>query len=342
VTRTSEWAVEVKGLRKSFTRPRPWRHLMRTPEKKHALVGIDLSVRRGEIFGLLGPNGAGKTTLIKILCGLVLPDKGSALINGLDVIRHSLEARRAVGVVYGDERSFFMRLSVRENLRFYSRLYRIEPGVARRRIDEVLELVDLLEVADLRMHYLSSGMKQRAAIARGLIHDPEILFMDEPTRSLDPLAAEDLHVLISQRVAAEGRTVLLATHLMHEAQALCHRLTLIDRGATVQSGTVEDFRSLIQQEVNYRLVFAGGRNGWERGLHAIPGVAKASVENRGDDVHEIHLALDHMTMALPNVIRYLVDQSGDIQSCTKEEMTLEEVFRKVVRQRRAHLLEAAL
>jgi ABC-2 type transport system ATP-binding protein len=340
VSRLSEWAVEVKGLRKSFTRPRPWRHLLREPEKKVALVGIDLNVRHGEIFGLLGPNGAGKTTLIKILCGLVLPDKGTALINGLDVIRHSLEARRAVGVVYGDERSFFMRLSVRENLRFYSRLYRIEPAKARRRIDEVLALVDLLDVADLRMHYLSSGMKQRAAIARGLIHDPEILFMDEPTRSLDPLAAEDLHALIRERVAVEGRTVLLATHLMHEAQALCHRLTLIDRGATVHSGTVEDLRALIQHEAAYRLVFAGGRPGWKRGLNAIPGVMKVAVEDRGEAVHEILLALDDRAMALPNVIRYLVDQSGDIQSCTKEEMTLEEVFRKVVRQRRAHLLEA--
>jgi ABC-2 type transport system ATP-binding protein len=204
----------------------------------------------------------------------------------------------------------------------------------------LLSLVDLNDVADIRMHYLSSGMKQRAAIARGLIHDPEVLFMDEPTRSLDPLAAEDLHVLIRERVAAEGRTVLLATHLMHEAQALCHRLTLIDHGSTVQSGTVADFRALIRQEVVYRLMVTGGRPGWERGLHAIPGVMKAAVENHGEMVHEILLTLDHRASGLPNVIRYLVDQAGDVESCTKEEMTLEEVFRTVVRQRRALLVEA--
>jgi ABC-2 type transport system ATP-binding protein len=334
------YAVEVEGLTKRFKRPRQWRNMLRKPPIKIALAGIDLQVRRGEIFGLLGPNGAGKTTLIKILCGLVLPDKGRALVNGIDVGRNSLEVRHAVGVVYGDERSFFMRLSVRENLRFYSRLYRMPPRVADRRISELLSLVDLADAADLRMHYLSSGMKQRAAIARGLIHDPDVLFMDEPTRSLDPLGAEDLHILIRERVAAGGRTVLLATHLMNEAEALCNRITLIDRGRTVHTGTVEDFRGLIRQEVVYRLVFTGGRPGWERGLHALPGVVKATVIDGEDRSHSIELILDRRTTALPTAIRYLVEQSGDILSCTREDLTLEEIFRAVVRQRRAVLVEA--
>jgi len=338
---SSAYAVEVEGLTKRFKRPRTWSHMLRNPPLKVALSGIDLQVHRGEIFGLLGPNGAGKTTLIKILCGLVLPDRGRALVNGIDVGRNSLDVRRSVGVVYGDERSFFMRLSVRENLRFYSRLYRMQPRVAARRIDELLGLVDLEDAADLRMHYLSSGMKQRAAIARGLIHDPEVLFMDEPTRSLDPLGAEDLHVLIRDRVAAGGRTVMLATHLMNEAEALCNRITLIDRGHTVHTGTVEDFRALIRQEVVYRLVFTGGRPGWERGLHALPGVVKATIDSEEDAAHSIELVLDRRTTALPTAIRYLVEQSGDILSCNREEMRLEEIFRAVVRQRRATLVEAA-
>ena len=334
------YAVEVEGLQKSFKRPRTWRNPLRKTAKKVALDGIDLQVRRGEIFGLLGPNGAGKTTLIKILCGLVLPDRGRALVNGIDVRRNSLAVRRAVGVVYGDERSFFMRLSVRENLRFYTRLYRIPPRVADRRISELMGLVDLADAADLRMHYLSSGMKQRAAIARGLIHDPEVLFMDEPTRSLDPLAAEDLHVLIRERVADEGRTVLLATHLMNEAESLCNRITLIDHGRTLHTGTVEDFRNLIRQEVVYRLVFRGGRPGWQRGLHALPDVLRATVDEAGDGTHSIELALDRRASSLPTAIRYLVEQSGDILSCTREGLTLEEIFRAVVRQRRAVLMEA--
>jgi ABC-2 type transport system ATP-binding protein len=337
---TGAYAIEVEGLHKRFKRPRTWRRMLQPAPRKVALDGIDLHVRRGEIFGLLGPNGAGKTTLIKILCGLVLPDRGRVFVNGLDVGRNSLKVRQAVGVVYGDERSFFMRLSVRENLRFYSRLYRIPPRVADRRIDEVLDVVGLGDAADLRMHYLSSGMKQRAAIARGLIHDPEVLFMDEPTRSLDPLGAEDLHILIRERVAAEGRTVLLATHLMNEAEALCNRITLIDRGRTVHTGTVADFRDLIRQEVVYRLIIIGGRPGWQRGLPLLPGVLKAGIEGDHESAHQIELALDRRAEALPTAIRYLVEHDADILSCTREEMRLEEVFRAVVRQRRAVLVEA--
>jgi len=334
------YAIEVEGLHKRFKRPKTWRRILEAAPRKVALDGIDLRVRKGEIFGLLGPNGAGKTTLIKILCGLVLPDRGRVFVNGLDVGRNSLQVRRTVGVVYGDERSFFMRLSVRENLRFYSRLYRIPPRVADRRIAEVLDVVGLEDAGDLRMHYLSSGMKQRAAIARGLIHDPEVLFMDEPTRSLDPLGAEDLHMLIRERVAAQGRTVLLATHLMNEAEALCDRITLIDRGRTVHTGTVADFRDLIRQEVVYRLVIIGGRPGWQRGLHALPGVLKALIDGNDESAHQIELSLDRTTSALPVAIRYLVEHDADILSCTREEMRLEDVFRAVVRQRRAVLVGA--
>ena len=185
------FVIETQRLMKRFPRQRGWRNLL-SPVYRTALDGVDLQVRRGEVFGLLGPNGAGKTTIMKILATLVLPNGGRAFVDGLDVVKHGTEVRRRIGFVYGDERTFFWRLSVRENLLFYSALYRMPGDRARRRIDELLEIVGLTEAADVRMHYFSTGMKQRAAIARGVLTDPDIVFMDDPTRSLDPVATFEM------------------------------------------------------------------------------------------------------------------------------------------------------
>jgi ABC-2 type transport system ATP-binding protein len=294
------------------------------------------------VFGLLGPNGAGKTTLIKIICGLVLPDSGSVRALGLDVVTSGRESRRRLGVVYGDERSFFWRLSLRENLRFYAALYGVPRSIQEARIDSLVRLVDLGAAADQRMHAFSSGMKQRAAIARGLINDPHVFVLDEPTRSLDPLAAEDLHVLIRERVA-EGRTVLIATHLMAEAEALCDRLTLLDHGSVVLTGTVGDFRELIGDDVIYRIAVSSWEPGLEQNLQLLPGVREVAVD-RANGTADEHLAmaltLERPGRALPSAIRMIVERGGEIQSCTRHEPSLEEMFRTIVRARRSRLLEA--
>jgi len=304
--------------------------MLKPTRRKLVLSDVDLVVRRGEIFGLLGPNGAGKTTLVKILCGLVAPDSGTARVTGRDVARQSLDVRRRIGVVYADERSFYWRLSVRENLRFYARLYRLPSSSAEARINELLKMFDLQEAADVRMHAFSSGMKQRAAIARGLLHDPEIVFMDEPSRSLDPVGTEDLHRVIRDRVADGHRTVIIATHLMHEAEALCHRLTLINHGKTVLTGTVEEFRSWVDSEIVYRLV-VGECDVRAEGLAAIPGMLGVSVDPAGPGAISLELRMSRSVTALPTAIRYLVEHAAEIRSCTKEEVGLDEIFRMVVR-----------
>jgi ABC-2 type transport system ATP-binding protein len=322
-------AVEVHDVRKSFRRVRGLRDTLRRAEVDVALAGIDLSVDEGEIFGLLGPNGAGKTTLIKILCGLIIPDHGDVRIAGLDVFE-GIAARRAIGVVYGDERSFHWRLSVRENLRFFARLYRIPQQVADARIDDLIGLVGLEQAADRKMLGFSSGMKQRASIARGLLHDPPVVLMDEPTRMLDPIGAFELHALIRDRIAAEGRTVLVATNLMAEAETLCNRLLLIDRGRPVLTGTVDEFRAAFRPETVYRFLVEGPLGHALDALRLVPGVHEVRSEHRPSDAAEIVVTFDGDVSALPAIIRLLVDANLGIVSCLKEEVSLDQVFRAVV------------
>jgi len=333
--------IEVQDLTKTFHPAQGWRSLL--PGARHvtkkALAGVNLSIRKGEIFGVIGPNGAGKTTLFKIVTGLILPDGGQVLIDGIDAIRFRRDALKTVNMVYGDERSFYWRLSLQENLRFYARLFGMSGRLAEVRIEELAELVGLEADLGTRMYAFSSGMKQRAAIARGLINDPTILLMDEPSRMLDPLAADDIQRLVRERVADGHRTVLLATNLMGEAEDLCNRLTLIDGGTNVFTGTVSELRARIVEDVAYRLHVAGTGHGWLDGLAAIPGVLKVETRSTAGGFHDLDIAISPRNAVLALVIRYLVDRGIDIRSCTRLEPTLDQVFRQVVRQRRVAPLE---
>lgn len=324
-------AVEAHGVFKSFRRVRGLRDAFHRSEFDVALAGLDVSVRAGEIFGLLGPNGAGKTTLIKILCGLVIPDRGEVCVAG-DDISDGISARQSIGVVYGDERSFHWRLSVRDNLRFFAHLYRMPKRDVDKRIEEILALVGLAHAADRKMLGFSSGMKQRASIARGLLHDPAVVLMDEPTRMLDPIGAFEIHALIRDRIAREGRTVLVATNLMTEAEVLCDRLLLIDRGRPVLEGTVEEFRSAVRRETVYRLVVEGPVGRAVDSLLSLPGVSDARCEAVGAGAGEIVVVFDSDTSALPAIIRRLVDEV-EIVSCVRDDVSLDQVFRAVVGER---------
>jgi len=324
--------VEARDVRKSFRRVQGLRGTFRRPEFDVALGGIDISIAEGEIFGLLGPNGAGKTTLIKILCGLIIADEGEVRIAGHD-LSEGTEARRSIGVVYGDERSFHWRLSVRDNLRFFARLYGMPKQTVDARIDELLSIVGLAHAADKKMLGFSSGMKQRASIARGLLHDPPVILMDEPTRMLDPIGAFEVHSLIRERIATEGRTVLIATNLMIEAEVLCDRLLLIDSGLPVLGGTVEEFRAAIRRDTVYRFLIEGRIGEALQRLSAAPGVREAKCAGVLAGVAEVIVTFDGTRNALPSIIRLLVDAEVEIISCGKEDLSLDQVFRAMVIQR---------
>jgi len=235
-------AIEVSGLRKVYTTTRGT--FRRTKVENVALAGIDLAIAPGELFGLLGPNGAGKTTTVKVLTTLLLPTSGSARVLGHDVVSATGDVRRRIGFVFGGERGLYWRLSGYDNLRYFADLYRIPPQVSKRRIGELLELLGLAGREHDKVEAYSRGMKQRLHLARGLLNDPDVLFLDEPTIGLDPVGARDLRVLI-RGLADRGKTIFLTTHYMFEADAICDRVAVIKKGRIVAEGTPSSIKQLV-------------------------------------------------------------------------------------------------
>ena len=194
-----------------------------------ALDRVSLEIPAGEIHGLLGPNGAGKTTLVKILSTVLVPTAGHARVLGHDVVADARTVRPVIGIVFGGERGLYWRLTGRQNLEYWGALYKLSAAETRRRAQGLLERVGLADKADERVENYSRGMKQRLHLARGLVGNAKVLFLDEPTTGMDPIAAREFRALIGE-LKGEGRTILLATHDMVEAETVCDRVTLIDRG----------------------------------------------------------------------------------------------------------------
>jgi ABC-2 type transport system ATP-binding protein len=236
--------VEVRALTRSFPVRRGWRETLRHPRAGTRATVVDrvtLRVGRGELFGVLGPNGAGKTTLFKMLSTLVLPESGSATVDGADLVREAARVRRVMAPVGADERSLMWRISARENLRLYGALHGLRGHVLADRVAELLEVVELADAADRIVAGFSSGMRQRLLIARALLSRPRVLLLDEPTRSLDPVSARRFRAFLRDTVVgASGCTVLLATHDAEEALELCDRVGVLNRGRLLAVGTPAD------------------------------------------------------------------------------------------------------
>lgn len=228
---TDAIVVEDVGRVYADRRSRPTREVT-------ALSGVSLRVAPGEVHGLLGPNGAGKTTLCKILTTTLEPTTGSAWVLGRDVTGQSRAVRRSIGLVFGGDRGLYGRLSARENLWFWGAMYGLRRSRLRSRAEVLLERVGLADRADSRVDTFSRGMKQRLHLARGLVGDPRVLILDEPTVGMDPVAALDFRALIGE-LRREGRTVLLTTHDMAEAEAVCDRVSLIDRGRLIMTESTD-------------------------------------------------------------------------------------------------------
>jgi ABC-2 type transport system ATP-binding protein len=201
-----------------------------------AVDEISFSVNSGEVFGFLGPNGAGKTTTIRMLTGQMHPSSGEATVAGYDILTESVQIKPKIGVIF-EHQNLYERLTARDNLNFMRQLY----GLERSRVDQVLELVGLKDRANEKLKKYSKGMKQRLLIARALLHEPEILFMDEPTVGLDPVIAHDIRHLISQ-LSEDGRTIFLTTHYMEEADRLCDRVAIIYHGRIIASDTPKNLK----------------------------------------------------------------------------------------------------
>jgi ABC-2 type transport system ATP-binding protein len=253
--------------------------LRRKPLEVEAVRGISFAVEQGELFGLLGPNGAGKTTTIKMLITLLLPTSGQARVLGMDVVDDAREVRKRIGYVFGGDRGLYERLSARDNLRYFAELYGVSGKAQRLRIDEVLELVGLKGREQERVEGYSRGMRQRLHIARGILHDPEVVFLDEPTIGVDPVGARELRTTIADLIAA-GKTVLLTTHYMFEADTLCDRIAVIAKGRIVGEGTPEALKAGVADGRVTEIDAFGVDEAAVARLRAIDGVTAVTVEER--------------------------------------------------------------
>jgi ABC-2 type transport system ATP-binding protein len=274
----SDYAIEADGLRRSYRSRTGWlRPRLTTID---AVRGVDFTVRRGELFGLLGPNGAGKTTTIKMLNTLLIPTGGTARICGFDVERQTREVRRRIGYVFGGDRGLYDRLSALDNLRYFAELYGVPARDQRRRIAELLDLVRLAGREQERVEGYSRGMRQRLHIARGLLHSPEVLFLDEPSIGVDPVAARELRQTVAN-LAATGTTVLLTTHYMAEADELCDRIAVIADGRIQALGTPSELRSRADGRRVVEVEAYGVPDTALAALRDLPGVRETAVETRG-------------------------------------------------------------
>jgi len=242
----------------------------------HAVKGISFSVEKGEIFGLLGQNGAGKTTTIKMLITMLAPTSGVCKVFGYNTFGQEKMIRNRINFVFGGEYGLYRRLSARDNLKYFANLYKLPKKTRDNRIDELLELVDLSDRADTRVETFSKGMTQRVQIARGLINNPEVLFMDEPTIGLDPLGAEMLRKTIVD-VNKLGTTILLTTHNMYEADELCSRIAILKEGELVTLDTPANIKGRLAQKTSFTVEVDGDSSTVRERMQSLEELAGVSV-----------------------------------------------------------------
>jgi ABC-2 type transport system ATP-binding protein len=243
--------LEVCALHKDFYPPLSFSQLFWPPLRKknphRALSDLSFSLRKGQVLGILGPNGAGKTTLLKILSTLVLPDQGKVHVNGLSLGKDDEKIRALVGLVSEEERGFYWRLSGRQNLEFFGALFKVDKGILRKRIQGLLDLFKVADV-DKRFDSYSTGMKKRFSLIRGLLHDPGLLLLDEPTKSLDHAASIDLRAFIKKELAGrQGKTVIFTTHAIDEAAGLADIFMVLHKGKVRAMGSLEELRQTAQE-----------------------------------------------------------------------------------------------
>ena len=325
---TSSPAIAVRDLVRTYRVKGSAQN--RHPAPVVALDGVTLDVPSGEFFGLLGPNGAGKTTLIKVLATLLLPTSGSAKVAGLDVVTQAQSVRERISMVSGGEHSGYGLLTVREQLWMFSQFYGLPTAPALARIDELLRVVGLYDERHRRVSALSSGMRQKMNLVRGLVPDPDILFLDEPTVGLDVGAARDIRAYIQNWIReTPGRTILLTTHYMHEAEELCDRVAIIHQGRIVACDAPAALRTQATGGSYFILVTEPlDGAGWASTLPGVQRVDTRAVDDRSE--LRVTLADDG---GIAGVVKALADRNRRIFSLEKIEPSLEDVFVQIVGRR---------
>lgn len=296
--------------------------LHRTFGELKAVDGVTFNVEPGEVFGLLGPNGAGKTTMIRLLNGILPPSAGTARLFGLDPVSQGESVRRKTGVLT-ETPALYERLSARENLEFFATLHEIPASDLRLRVAEMLEFFQLSSRAEDKVETFSKGMKQRLALARALVHQPPLLFLDEPTSGLDPEAAQQVDDLIASLSHASGQTVVLATHNLLEAQRLCDRVAVMNRGKILALGSLEELARRLWPVTWVDIVFHVKPS--EQAVESLkeqPGLIQVLPNTERD---ALSVQLENMDR-IPHVVRWLVLQGESILRVNPRDYTLEDIY----------------
>jgi len=298
-------AIEVRGLVKDYPVHRGLRATLRKPfdgPKARVLDGLDLAVAPAEVFGVLGSNGAGKTTLLKVLATLVRPTAGEVFVGGWNVVSHENEARRAVSYAFGEDRSFYWRLTGRHNLEFFAAINDLHGREATQRIDELAERLAVTSYLDQPYSFYSAGIRQRFSLARALLRRPKLLLLDEPTRSVDPAHARELWSLIRDvLVGQEGMTVLLVTHQAEEAAAVCDRIAVLDGGRLQSALRPSELRQAADGLSGLTITLDGFRIGELPRLRSVPGVREVTL-SQVDGEQQIEVWCENGDLALSELI----------------------------------------
>jgi ABC-2 type transport system ATP-binding protein len=313
----SENAIEVSGLAREYKRD---------ANTFLALNGVDLTVPKGEFFGLLGPNGAGKTRLIRILTTLLYPTRGEARVAGYRVVGEEIEVRKRINMVSGGESSGYGLLTVEENLWMFAQFYGIPSGVAMERIAKMLDALEFTAQRRSRVDSLSTGMRQKMNVIRGLVTEPEVLFLDEPTLGLDVHAARQIRAyLVDWMKQVPGRTILLTTHYMFEADELCDRVAIIDGGKILACDSPRALKDRLGRQLSLTVTVDRAPAG-----AAPAGVVNHAVEPvAGADAYEVRLVLERES-DVSGVLRWLIEQGLTVRGLSKQDVTLEDVFVSLV------------
>lgn len=324
------YPVPLAGARK-FLR-------MKTGAAVEALCDVSLEVGEGEVFGLIGRNGAGKTTLAKIIATLVQPTEGTVNVRGFDSVREDGRVRASVGLASAEERSFYWRLTVEQNLIFFSRLYGLSARDGRRRIDELLELFELTSLRRRRFGELSTGNKQRMAVARALLNSPPVLLLDEPTRSLDPLAAAAMRELIGSLARGPRPvTILLTSHNLAEVEELCERVAVISRGRIRAIDEPHALRASHRRRERVRLTLRGitsesVEENLRNTLAKSEAHAQVETERLEDGCVAVVFERESGDDTLDRVLRAVAEGGALVVSCETERGTLLDVLETVERE----------
>jgi ABC-2 type transport system ATP-binding protein len=290
-----------------------------------AVDHLSFEVGEGEIFGILGPNGAGKTTTIRMLASLLTPTEGSAFVGGFDVVDDSLRVREMVGILT-ENPSLYDRLTAMENMEFFAEAYGVSDRQVRsKKIRDLLDFFDLWPRRDDKVGTYSKGMKQKLAIARALVHDPDVLLLDEPTAGLDPRSSKDIRDLMEKLSRREGQTILLCTHRLEDAERLCSRVMLINEGGMVTMGTTDELRSQIAGTPILRVRLGEVSETVVDAVRSLEGVEEVVVDGT-----TLSVSVNDVDGVTPYIVRGVVLAGGLVQSVEVLEPSLEEIYLKLV------------